>query len=159
MKKLADSLALLAVTAWAGALWGVGYLAVPVLFKTLSDKMLAGELAGKMFTLVAITGIVCAAYLLIYYFSAHGRATPQHIGFRLVVIMLVLALIVQFGLQPAMAGLKAQALPLEVMKSPLAGRFGMLHGISSVCYLVQSLLAVMLVIRRQASPVPQNDIN
>ena len=36
-----------------GGLWAIGYLAAPVLFASLGDKMLAGMLAGKMFTWIA----------------------------------------------------------------------------------------------------------
>lgn len=157
-RKIADGLALLTVTAWAGIMWGVGYLAVPVLFQMLPDRMLAGELAGRMFALVAIVSLICAAIMLIYYLWIDGRNAMRRTNFFLVVAMLVLTLVSQFGLQPAMAELKAQAYPATVMSSPLAGQFSMLHGISSLCYLVQSLLGGLLVLcsRTQAhSSAPQ----
>ena len=56
MKNLADNLALIAVTLWVGGLWAIGYLAAPVLFSALSDKMLAGMLAGRMFSLIEYIG-------------------------------------------------------------------------------------------------------
>ena len=149
--KLANWLALLAVTIWAGALWAVGYLAVPVLFHMFPDnRMMAGDIAGHMFSLVGITGIFCAAWLLIYYLAAYGRAAPRRLEFHLVIAMLALTLSMLLGLQPIMADLKAQIFPADITQSPLADRFRLLHIISSVCYLIQSLLAVVLVIRSRS---------
>jgi hypothetical protein len=147
MKKITDGIALLAVTAWVGGLWGIGYVAVPVLFQTLPDRMLAGMLAGKMFTLIAYIGIVSTCFLLAYYLNLSGRAAFKQTVFRVVVIMLLLTLIGQFGIQPTMADLKAQVQPNDVMHSVFADRFRMLHGISSILYLVQSLLGAVLVLK------------
>jgi hypothetical protein len=51
----------------------------------------------------------------------------------------------QFGIQPLMAQLKADALPREVMESVLRDRFATWHGVSSILYLMQSLLGLWLV--------------
>ncbi|HEY0665640.1 MAG TPA: DUF4149 domain-containing protein [Gallionella sp.] len=147
MKHLPQHLATLLTTAWVGSLWAVGYLAVPVLFQAQPDRQLAGMLAGQMFTLVAYLGIVCAAYLLTRYIVVSGRSALRLTEFWTAAAMLLLTLAIQFGIQPLMADLKAQALPLEVMQSPYADRFRMLHGISSIAYLIQSLLGALLVVR------------
>jgi hypothetical protein len=147
MKKIADCMASLLITAWVGAIWGIGYVAVPVLFQTLPDRMLAGMLAGKMFTLVAYIGIASASYLLIYYLKESGRAAFGQTLFRVVAVMLLLVLVGQFGILPIMTDLKAQALPADVMHSDFADRFRMLHGISSILYLVQSLLGAFMVLK------------
>ena len=62
--------------------------------------------------------------------------------------MLLLTLAGHFGIQPIMAQIKLDALPREVMDSLLRDRFATWHGISSVLYLLQSLLGVMLVLRQ-----------
>lgn len=147
MKKFADGTALLAITAWTGGLWGIGYIAVPVLFQTLPDKMLAGMLAGKMFSLIAYVGIASGGYLLLYYLNTIGKAAIGQTVFRVAAVMLLLALIIQFGIQPVMTDLKAQAFPSDVMHSAFADRFKMLHGISSILYLAQSLLGALLVVK------------
>ena len=54
----------------------------------------------------------------------------------------------RFGIQPLLAQLKADALPREVMESVLRSRFATWHGVSSILYLVQSLLGLVLVIGR-----------
>jgi Domain of unknown function (DUF4149) len=147
MKDWLQHLATLLVTAWVGGLWAVGYLAVPVLFYAQPDRQLAGMLAGQMFSLVAYLGMVCGAYLLIYRFSLSGQNALRQLLFWIVAAMLLLTLAIQCGIQPVMVDLKAQALPLDVMHSEFAGQFKMLHGISSIIYLIQSLLGIYLVIK------------
>jgi hypothetical protein len=147
MKKFAANLSALAVTTWVGGLLATGYIAVPVLFKTVPDKQLAGLVAGNMFSLMSYVGMACALYLLAYRYSQFGRLVFKQNIFWIIAVMLALALVVQFGLQPGMAELKAQAYPANVMNSNLAERFKLLHGASSVLYLIQSLLGIMLVLR------------
>jgi len=147
MKNLSHYLAALAITAWVGGLWAIGYLAVPVLFYTQPDRQLAGELAGHMFIRLGYLGMVCGLYLLIHHFRMLGRAALRQRAFQAVAVMLLLTLIMQCGIQPTMAGLKEHALPLDVMHSELAGRFKMLHGVSNVIYLIESLLGAFLMIK------------
>jgi hypothetical protein len=52
----------------------------------------------------------------------------------------------QFGIQPLMAQMKADAWPREVMNSVLRDRFATWHGVSSVLYLVQSVLGIVLAL-------------
>jgi len=147
MKGLSQHLATILITAWVGGLWAVGYLAVPVLFYAQPDRQLAGMLAGQMFSLVAYLGMACGTYLLILRISEAGRESLRQILFWIVAAMLLLTLVVQCGIQPVMTDLKTQAQPLDVMHSVFADRFKMLHGISSILYLVQSLLGIFLVIK------------
>lgn len=138
---------MLLTTAWVGGLWAVGYLAVPVLFYAQPDRQLAGMLAGQMFALTAYLGMLCGSYLLLHQASVAGRPAFRNALFWIVAAMLSISLALQFGFQPVMDGLKQQALPLDVMHSAFAGRFRMLHGLSSIAYLTQSLLGILLVIR------------
>lgn len=147
MKNLSHHLAALAITAWIGALWAIGYLAVPVLFTAQPDRQLAGMLAGELFTLVGYLGMVCGIYLLALRFVDSGRAALRQPLFWIIATMLLLTLTIQCGLQPVMNDLKTQALPLDVMHSAFADRFKILHRISGSIYLVQSLLGAFLVIK------------
>ena len=52
MRRIADASFLLALTAWVGALWAIGYIAAPLLFAHLADRATAGSLAGSMFSVV-----------------------------------------------------------------------------------------------------------
>ena len=146
MKKLSQYLAILLVTAWVGGLWATGYLAVPVLFYAQPDRQLAGMLAGQMFTLVGYLGMVCGTYLLLQRLGVSGRAALRQWLFWIIAVMLLITLVLQFGIQPVMAEIKLQALPSAVMHSELAGQFKMWHGVSSIAYLIQSLLGVLLIL-------------
>jgi predicted neutral ceramidase superfamily lipid hydrolase len=147
VKQIPLYLASLCTMIWVGGTWAVGYLAVPVLFRTLADHQLAGLLAGKMFTLMGNIGIVCAIYLLAYQFLQFGGSAWKRQYFLLVASMLVILLVILCGIQPIMADLKIQAMPLDVMQSALASKFKVLHGVSSVLYLLQSLLGVVLALK------------
>ena len=145
MKRLADLLAAWAVALWVGGLFAIGYLAAPVLFYQLEDRALAGMLAGRMFSLIAYVGMACGAYLLLHRLLRHGGGSLKQLFFWVALIMLLLTLGQRFGIQPIMEGLRAQALPLDVMDSLFRSRFQTWHGISSAVYLIQSLLGLVLV--------------
>ena len=138
MKKIETLLS----TLWVGMLWAIGYLAVPVLFYTLDDRILAGMLAGKMFTLVSYIGLACGALLLMLTL----KAAPSIWSMRrrwLIVMMLGLVITGEFVLQPMMAELKVGGL---VAGSEQAASFARLHGIASILYLINSLAGAALVV-------------
>ena len=151
-KQISYSWALLAACAWVGGMWTTGYLVTPVLFQTLEDRQLAGLLAGKLFALSSDVGIICALYLLLYYFIGGGQRALRYRVVWVVAIMLLLTLIGLFGIQPMMANLKMQALPAEVMHSAFAEQFRMWHGVASIIYLVQSLLGILLILKVNEPP-------
>ena len=134
-----------AITLWVGGLWVTGYMAAPVLFHALADKMLAGMLAGRMFTAIAYIGMACGVYLLIYRIARAGSSAFREGFFWAVFVMLLLTLAGHFGIQPIIERLKEAALPRDVMQSVFRDRFRAWHGISSILYLIQSLLGLFLV--------------
>jgi len=145
MNRVADYLFVIAVTLWVGALWAIGFIAAPVLFRELSDLTIAGNLAGAMFAIVAWVGIGAAAYALIYLFAREGAQTMKTAVFWLILLMLLLTLAGHFGITPILAHLKEAALPREVMESVLRNRFYAWHGVSGVLYVIQSVLGATLV--------------
>lgn len=147
MNRWPDKLALIVVTLWAGALWAIGGLAAPTLFHVLPTSFLAGLVAGKMFTLVAYVGMASGTYLLIYRLVRFGMAAFKQGFFWIVAAMLLLTLAGHFGIQPVVAGIRAQAMGADVMNSVFADRFRTWHGIASVAYLLECLLGIALVLR------------
>lgn len=145
MKRLPDLLALWAVALWVGGLFAIGYLAAPVLFYHLQDRMLAGMLAGRMFAIIAYVGMACGAYLLLHRLMRLGGGALKQAFFWIALAMLLLAVGQRFGIQPILEGLKEQALPQDVMQSLFRDRFAAWHGVSSAVYLIQSLLGLALV--------------
>lgn len=146
MNRIAEALQSIAATLWAGGLWVTGFVVAPVLFARLEDRALAGLIAGKLFSLMAWIGIACALYLIIFRLARHGGMAFRQGLLWVVLLMLLLACAGEFGVQPVMAALKAEALPQQVMESLLRDRFATWHGVASALYVLQCLLAVALVI-------------
>lgn len=133
----------LLLTLWVGSLWAIGYIAVPVLFHTLDNRQLAGSVAGEMFTVVYLVGLVAGPLLFAGLWLRSTAILREWRGW-VIAIMVALVAVGLFVLQPMMQDLKAQG---DLVKgSELALRFGRLHGISSALYLVTSLLGLALVV-------------
>lgn len=146
MRRLAAALHDVALTFWVGGLWAIGYLVAPTLFAALAqDRPLAGALAGRLFELMGWVGLGCGTYLLLFSVLRVGAIALKRWNFWLILLMVLLTAVSLFGIQPLLAQLKADALPREVMESVLRNRFATWHGVSSILYLVQSLLGLLLV--------------
>ncbi|TAH52603.1 MAG: DUF4149 domain-containing protein [Betaproteobacteria bacterium] len=152
LSRFAQHLALVAVTLWVGGMWTVGYLVAPVLFDMLSDRTLAGRVAGRLFDVVGWFGLGTTTYLLLVAAVRMRWAAFRSGLFWLVLALLVIVAAGQFGIQPLMAELKANAWPRDVMNSVMRDRFATWHGISSVLYLIQSVLGAMLVFALRRTP-------
>ena len=129
---------------WVGGMWTVAYLAVPILFGSLDDRRLAGELAGHMFSGIYIIGLIAGLVLLFGNIYLLGREWIRTWQNWALILMLVFVCVGHFGLQPLMQELKMQGELIE--GSEQARQFGRLHGISSLLYLVTSLLGLSLLI-------------
>jgi len=146
MRFIADALQSIAITLWVGGLWVIGLVVAPFLFNTLSDRAQAGLLAGHLFSAIAYTGFGCVAYLLLYRMAIFGSHALRQLFFWTLLLMFALDAAGQFGVQPIMAGLKQQALPKEVMESIFKDRFAAWHGVSSVLYLIECVLGLVVVV-------------
>jgi len=146
LAQLPKALRSILVTLWADSLWTVGYVVAPTLFITLPDRALAGMIAGQVFRVEAWLSLACGLGLLLLFAAARGLA-HKRLMLWLVLAMLLCTLVGYFGLQPAMAALKAELAPGAVLEGAARARFGMLHGVASLIYLIQSVLAVTLVWR------------
>ncbi|OLL30326.1 hypothetical protein BTH42_17825 [Burkholderia sp. SRS-W-2-2016] len=132
---------------WVGSLLTIGYAVAPVLFTTL-DRSTAGEVAAQLFRIEGVIGVVCGILLLGLANLLVRRGADAYRRVRwLVAGMLVCVLVGYFALQPFMNAIRVAALEAgtDVGHSAYAARFGMLHGVSSLFYLIQSLLGLALV--------------
>ena len=132
---------LLLITLWAGSLWTIGYLVAPTLFATLHDRVLAGVIAGSMFTTSAWVSLACGGALLGVLAISKDLTAQQRKTLTIIAVsMLAVLALNHFGLRPVMADAKALG---------DKARFGMLHGVSMVMYLAQSVLALVLVLKNR----------
>jgi hypothetical protein len=134
---------------WAGSLWTIGYLVAPTLFLQLADRALAGTIAGYLFRAEAWLSVACAIILIVSHLlrrDANG-ASQMRWQIALPAAMLACTLLGYFALHPWMEVLREAAGAQGVMASGGRATFGILHGVSSLFYLVESLLAVALILK------------
>lgn len=132
---------------WVGSQLTIGYVVAPVLFASL-DRTTAGSIAAQLFRIEGIVGVVIGVMLLALSNVLSRRGAIDYRRLRwLLAGMLVCVLIGYFALQPFMNALRVAAMNAgtDIGNSPYASRFGMLHGVSSVFYLIESLLGIALV--------------
>ena len=137
-----DAGAPLLLTLWAGSLWTAGYLVAPVLFSSLT-RTVAGEVAGRIFELVAWLGMLALPLLVIRAWFMRPRQKGWVAACLAVALVVVLA--GHFGVLPHMQALKAALAAGQLGEMEFRAAFGRLHGLSSALYLVQALLAAAVV--------------
>jgi MFS family permease len=132
------------LTLWVGGLWVTGLVVAPVLFKNY-ERMLAGDIAGRLFAAMSLLGMLCGALLLA--FAAVRARQRAWRDWRAVTLVLMLAITVigDFGLAARMRELKELMIVPPVAPAVLT-EFGRLHGISSLLFLANSALGLVLVI-------------
>ena len=145
-------LRLLVATLWVGSLWAIGYVAAPTLFASLSDRVLAGTIAGSLFRVEAWLSLACAAVLALLILRlpatpGASRAGSRRLLLKLIGAMALCTLVGYFGLQPFMAAIRETAAATGGMQGDARLHFGLLHGAASGIYLVQSLLGGWLMMR------------
>jgi hypothetical protein len=132
---------------WAGALWVLGYVAAPTVFG-IAHGALAGDIVGAFLRRLAWISCICAALMLVLVQVSPDleRGRRRYLNL-LVLAMLACALVMSVGLQPAMAQMREAAGPLGIRVSPLWPRFAIMHGVSQLFHLIESLLAAILVLK------------
>lgn len=147
MRFIVDALQSIAVTVWIGGLWAIGLIVAPLLFHAPIERAQAGMLAGQFFGAIAYIGLGCGGYLLLYRLARFGGQAFSQLLFWSVLLMVALAAAGQFGVQPILASLRQQALPSQVMQSILRDRFAAWHGVSSVLYLIECALGLIVALQ------------
>jgi hypothetical protein len=146
----AQRLFILIAGIWVGSILAVGYLVAPVIFSTLTDRQVAGMVAGSVFKAEAYLSILICIALMVLANLLVTRGLNQYRLIRLLLLgMLVCSSAASFILIPWLDTLRDQALleGMPVMLSPSADLFRTLHGVSSVLFLIQSALGIYLVWR------------
>lgn len=133
----------LLLTLWVGALWSIGYLAIPLAFVSL-ETVIAAEYAAKLFFAVNIIGLISGSLILIGKLSIQRGRVLHSWRFWLLVAMLAITLIFSMYLQPEMASIKA--VENWRMTPDLAESFEWLHMLSQNLYLMLSIGGLLLVL-------------
>ena len=131
---------------WAGSLWWM-IIVAKVLFDKIPTAFLAGIVAVVLFFFF-IFFILCLCFLFFFHlFIYHCWSSVKSSQFWLILFIALIVLINFFGIQPTLEALKINAQPKEVMESIFADRFAMWHGISSISFIVQTVLVTILMLR------------
>ena len=129
-------------TLWVGGMWVIGVVAAPILFDSV-DKSVAGMLAGKLFHAIGWIGMVAGSYLAMWHIWEEGLRALRSMRFWLIIAMLVCTLVNQFAVFPIIAGIKPAV--SNATEGMFGGGLSSWHTISSLIYLIQSLLGLMYV--------------
>nr|WP_242469235.1 DUF4149 domain-containing protein [Halorhodospira halochloris] len=132
-----NALERLALTAWAGGLWVIGYLVSPLLYRHFDDTVTAAAISGELTGAVAWLSLVCAAVLIPAQLRHRVRPIAAHWRFWLLAIMLALIAIGEFWVRPDMASLDPEAIEVSYLAALRA---------SESIYFVASFIALVLVL-------------
>jgi len=139
-----NGLKAIARTFWIGGMWVIGIIVTPVLFSVL-DHPSAGLVAGRLFQSIAWAGMLCGPFLLVHALWQDGVRAMKGGAFWLVFGMLVCTVFNQFAVFPMVSNLKQHM--NQAAEGLFGGGFGTWHAISSLIYLVQSLMGLVYVLR------------
>jgi hypothetical protein len=126
---------------WVGGMWTVGFVVAPTLFHML-PRMLAGSVAGQLFTTLSYVGLVCGGLLLIGAIARAGAGWLRTKRVWALAAMVAVILVGQFILAPRMQALKVGGLPQGSVRE---AQFMRLHGVSTTLFVINSLLGLGLV--------------
>jgi len=132
------------LTLWVGGLWVTGLVVVPVLFRNY-ERMVAGDIAGHLFAAMSWLGMLCGALLLVFSVVRAQQRVWRDWRVGVLVAMLALTVIGEFGLAARMHELK-ELMTLPPVAPAVLSEFGRLHGIASLLFLTNSALGLVLVI-------------
>jgi len=124
----------------------MGYVVAPVLFAELSSKV-AGDIAGSLFELTAITVMVCL--IMMAGFSCYRKQSLLERWHWLV--SLVIMVVLYWGITPWMQQIKSHY-PLGLNKESVDwGLFASLHGVYQLLYLCVIVLMLFGIFRLMRS--------
>ena len=129
------------LTLWIGGMWVMGLLVAPTLFKNY-ERVLAGDIAGRLFSVLNVAGMVCAVLLMISGLMRARLTIWRDWRAAVLLFMLAITLVGEFGVATRMRELKE----LFAVSSTTSGEFQWLHRTASILFLVNSVLGLLLVI-------------
>ena len=122
----------LAAALWWGSLTALGFVVVPLLFVNLPSPAIAGAMAARLFTAQTWLSVACAVLILM---AVNQKDDPEHTHnsltlVRWVLVGLLLALLVEFGVSPRIANARVEG-----------GNLKLWHGLGSGMYFTQWICA------------------
>lgn len=126
-------LMLLSLVVWLGGLIFFSFVVAPTAFAVLPTRQMAGSVVSRSLSVLHCMGIVSGLVFLLasllYSRVTTGSAHPLAARHLLIVIMLVLTCVSQFGISPRMARLRASMGEMDSvsLNDPARVQFNALH--------------------------------
>ena len=154
MNQILRFLQILGLGTWIGGIIFLSFIEAPGVFSILSNREQAGSIVGYSLTRLHYVGMIAAVIYLVTGLalakSARWLIAPAAI---LVVLMLALTLVSEYGVRPRMAALRAQMTSIEATlpEDPARAQFDRLHRASvqlEATTLLLGIAAIFLTARR-----------
>ncbi len=129
------------LTVWIGGMWMVGFIVTPTLFHLITDRSLAGTIAGQLFNITAYIGLICGSLLLLNVLVYSSVRFYTNWRVWILMVMLILVAVGLFVITPMMSDIRDAGMP-AVEKA----RFDLLHRSASVLFSITSLCGLVIVI-------------
>ena len=112
-------LGLVVAALWWGSLTALGFIVVPMLFTYLPSPAAAGQMAAKLFTAQTWLSVACCMFLLLIYNQKGVEAQDKRAraAIKFIVVGLLLAVLVEFGLSPRIVNARADGANLKLLHS------------------------------------------
>jgi Domain of unknown function (DUF4149) len=136
---------MLAAALWWGSLSALGFVVVPMLFNYLGSPTAAGAMAAKLFSAQTWISTGCALVMLLVFNQKDDLAQAGYArtAMKFIVAGMLLALLVEFGVAPRIAGARADG-----------GNLKLWHGLGGAMYLGQWLCAGVALWTVTSQPKP-----
>lgn len=131
----------LILVVWVGALVAMAALVAPVLFQVL-EQAEAGKVVSELFHRLAWSGLICGSLLILVRWGMKGWVW-RDAQVILPLLMMVCVAAGYFGLQPLMEA--SRGLRGDATGGTVASNFLLLHSLSALIYLLQTLFGLVLV--------------
>jgi len=149
------ALMLLALVVWIGGIIFFAFVLAPTVFTVLPTTAMAGNVVSRSLTILHWMGIGSAIVFLmcslLYNRAKSGRLKMFAMVHLLVVIMLVVTLISQFGITRRMRTLRTEMWRADTFEDPIRLEFNRLHAWSTGLesgVLVLGIVVIALTARR-----------
>jgi putative copper export protein len=152
-------LMLLSLTVWIGGILFLSFVEAPTVFSVVPTRHMAGTVVGHSLSIMhwmgLFSGVVFLGSSMLLSSLTTGSAQPLAARHILILVMLLLTAISQFGVSPKMASLRAQFGDIDTVPATDPGRlqFDSLH-VWSVRLEVAVLALGFIVIYLTARPIP-----
>ena len=146
MENLLNKFGFIITVIWVGSLWSM-LMVTSILFNKIPSTYIAGAIAADMFQFLNYFGMFVLITIILIGIKLEGIKIFKKLFFWITLLILASVLISFFGLNPLLETLKIEAIPRDVVEGIFENRYNTWHGITSIVYLFQCIMGVLLILR------------